>query len=799
MGGGIFVNTDGGGSLNIAGPLTLSGGSISPGTGYGGNGAAVSTGIFLKGAGPLIFSPGIGQLVTISDSIGDNNIFTLTGATYNAGEGPGVALIKTGAGKVQLYGVNTYAGGTTLDGGVLAINTDSSLGDPSTGIDVIGDSTLELVTSFTSSARTITITNSTLTIDTTDLTTSWNGDIGGNGSLTKYGAGTLNLTQDNSYTGGTTVNDGTLFVSFPPANTLSFLTVNGPGIYDFSTASDVTVGNFSGRDHGTVNMGANSLTVGTSNSTSYSGIITGTGSFTKQGSGALTLSGINTFTGNTNVNDGTLILLGKVSGNALVSIGATLAGDGTVGGNLTSSGTVAPSPGIATLTVAGNYIQTSTGTYSVVVDNLGDSTLLAIGGTASLSGTLATATTNGVEIFKDYLIMTADGGVSGTFTLTNGVPATIDFVRYEKYAVYLSFRQKIVPVAITPNQIGVAVQLDSITSPNTCELNLLNNITGLSQAEIPNALDELSGEQYTYLLQMSRYGNERFNRRIYNATRSFVSPCTCMYQPIQAWVQIEEGHSFGKGNSNSAGMKSQNWDSSAGLFAVFDNFLFGVAGNYQVDHMRFNQGGHSDWQTAQGAIYGAYQHECGYGFFDAMYGGSWGKFHRKIDINALHATAKSRPETNQGLIYAEVGANLQCCDILIQPFVAYEYNCMRQESFRERGADCLDLAICKKDYRTNDTYIGTHLTTCCDCITLYGDIAWQYRYSDTAVTIHNAFRQFGSSFPIKGATFGNQGIVGSLNASINIYENVTISATLSGEKWKRWSGYGINLGVNICW
>ncbi|MGB3819759.1 autotransporter-associated beta strand repeat-containing protein, partial [Achromobacter pulmonis] len=104
------------------------------------------------------------------------------------------------------------------------------------------------------------------------------GDWDGN-SLTKQGAGTLILSGDNTYTGLTTVDAGTLRVG-----------LNGD---TGSVAGDIV-------NHGHVIFDR-------SNALTYAGVISGGGALTLAGSGALTLTGANTYTGITTLEAGTLI------------------------------------------------------------------------------------------------------------------------------------------------------------------------------------------------------------------------------------------------------------------------------------------------------------------------------------------------------------------------------------------------------------------------------------------------------------------------------------------------------------
>jgi autotransporter-associated beta strand protein len=124
-----------------------------------------------------------------------------------------------------------------------------------------------------------------------------------------------------------------------------------------------------------VYLGANNLTVGSNNlSTTFAGVIQdggirggSGGSLTKIGSGTLTLTGANTYTGDTNINRGVLQVDGSITSNTFANRAGTLAGSGTINGNVTNYGKVSPGalgvPGM--LTVVHDYTQAQYATLMI--------------------------------------------------------------------------------------------------------------------------------------------------------------------------------------------------------------------------------------------------------------------------------------------------------------------------------------------------------------------------------------------------------------------------------------------------
>jgi autotransporter-associated beta strand protein len=187
-----------------------------------------------------------------------------------------------------------------------------------------------------------------LTTGSDNTSTTYSGGISDAGTLVKTGSGTLVLTGNNTYTGGTTVNAGTLQGN---SASLQGSIVNNasvvfdqpvPGTYGGSmsgsgsltkTGNDTLIlaGNnsytggtaiFQGMLQGNTaslqgNISNNAAVVFNQNSPGiYSGSMSGTGSFTKIGGDLLALTGSNTYTGTTNISSGTLEVDSALTGPA---------------------------------------------------------------------------------------------------------------------------------------------------------------------------------------------------------------------------------------------------------------------------------------------------------------------------------------------------------------------------------------------------------------------------------------------------------------------------------------------------
>lgn len=174
-----------------------------------------------------------------------------------------------------------------------------------------------------------------------DFTFSGSGRIIGNTGLVKDGTGTLVVENDNTFTGGTTVNGGILQIGNGGATGSLSGNIANSGTVAFNRESDLT----------------------------YTGVISGEGGLVKEGDGRVTLSAVHPFTGDTIVNGGTLALTGGSPGSGqhrlnsdtvFINEGATFSFNGTA-----QFGWSAGTPKVV---MDGGRITNANGTYQYLKD-----------------------------------------------------------------------------------------------------------------------------------------------------------------------------------------------------------------------------------------------------------------------------------------------------------------------------------------------------------------------------------------------------------------------------------------------
>ena len=554
-------------TANTSGALACtmaSGASGSPGPVFTG-GTLRFAGANISSALPITLQPAGGTFDT------NGNNAALSGPI----SGPG-SLTKVGNGTLTFAGASTYSGRTSINAGTFQAGATNAF-SPFSAFSVAPGAILDLngfdqTIGSLSGAGNVALGAGILSAGTDNSSTTFTGVISGTGGLTKTGVGTLILAGDNTYTGGTRINAGTLQL--------------GNGGRAGSVIGDIV-------DNGT-------LVFNRSDTLTYGGSISGTGSLSQAGPGTLILSGVSTYSGGTDVTAGTLRVDGTLASTVFVHSGATLEGIGAVGGlAVGAGGLVAPGHSLGTLSVDGNVRFGRGSAYQVEITPTGQSDRIAATGTATLAGgTVHVLAASGSYLpGARYTILTAQGGVTGTFAgLTINSAFLSPILGYDPTEAFLIFPQPVSfqSVALTRNQFSVAGALDA----SSADTALVQAVLPLSAPGARQAFDALSGELHaslqTALIDNSRYMRSAILSRLRSAFPSadgtgllaqggpqFTSLPAAAGSGIAVWAQAVGAWGDFDGDGNAAGFKRDLGGFLAGIDAGFpEAWRIGLAAGY---------------------------------------------------------------------------------------------------------------------------------------------------------------------------------------------------------------------------
>jgi fibronectin-binding autotransporter adhesin len=627
-------------------------------------------------------------------------------------------------------------------------------------------------------------------------------DGGTGGSLLKVGTGTLTLTGTNTYTGGTTIHAGTIQL--------------GNGGTTGSIAGNVT-------DNGT-------LAFNRSDSVTFAGVISGTGQVVKLGTGSLTLTSANTYTGTTKVDSGSLIVDGStMSAQTLVNSGAFLGGNGTIRGNVVNSGTVSQINSPGTLTVTGDYTQNPGGTLRIGVAGVatGQHDLLAVGGHATLGGTLQLISLGGFSLQPGNHItfLTANNGVSGAFSNTqNGLVSTGTIVQAQvtttsNSAVLVATQGSFTNtpgVATNSNNLAVAKTLDSARGdPREAALfaflnsqplaNLPNDLTLIAPTQISSinatavSVAKVQIANVAMRLAAVHAGSTGFSSAGLSINSGTVSyeglagpsgsegksgPAVFAPTPDNRWGVFLTGLGEFTNVYSTPQASGYNVDTGGFTFGVdyrlTPNFAIGLTGGYAHTSVNLDAGGNID---VNGGKLGAYATIFGNNFYldTAVTGGPSGYQTRRT---ALQGTASGNTDGADFNAMVAAGYNWNTGNLSIGPTASFQYSYVGLNSFTETGS-LAPLNFPNQNTQSELSAFGAKATYSWKIgqVTVLPQIsaAWQHEYGATAYSVIASFASgAGNSFTVTGRKSAGSILVGA-GATVILNDRISTYLYYDGE------------------
>ncbi|WP_193757805.1 autotransporter domain-containing protein, partial [Pseudovibrio sp. W64] len=538
-------------------------------------------------------------------------------------------------------------------------------------------------------------------------------------------------------------------------------------------------------------------------------------------SGTTTLTGANTYTGGTTVSGGKLVVDGTI-GDVTVN-GGSLGGSGTVGAVAFHSGAViAPGNSIGTLN-ATSLVFNSGSTFEVELNDRGNAAginndLLAASGTVMINGgTVYVKPENGTDDGSTYVantvytIMSAVGGVSGTFDSSTPTDdfAFLDFaLSYDANNVYLGSQMASSTFCISgmsANQCATGEGAFSLGSGD-----LFNSVLNLSNSDAPGALDQLSGEAdasiKTALIEDSRFAREAALSRVRVAMDSVAADGQKQVEKRVGESLAFWGQGFGSwgrwnGNSNAAGL-----DRSIGGFLlggdtqIGESSRFGFFGGY--DNSSFEVNGRTSSATADTLHLGAYG-GTEFGPLGVRAGGSYA-WHdidttRSVAFSGFTENLSGSYTARTAQIFGEAGYRFDYAATSLEPFANISYIQLSSDGYSETSG----FAALKAGRQTMDSTfasIGLRAETRANLgqltAKLSAQAAWQHAFGDVTPVVNHAFAG-GDDFSVVGIPIAKDALFLNLGASVDLGRNTTLGLAYDGRFGSGFTDQGLKANIAL--
>ncbi|WP_249168302.1 autotransporter outer membrane beta-barrel domain-containing protein [Bradyrhizobium elkanii] len=549
--------------------------------------------------------------------------------------------------------------------------------------------------------------------------------------------------------------------------------------------------------------------------------------------------------------------------DATVAQGATLSGNGSyllnTDGRFTNSGAVAPLIGRLdnSITVNGDYLQTSTGHLQVAVNDSGAFSRLVVNGNASLDGTLTITPQRGwygsgfsfssnqwlnaaklagsftnvtTSLQSPTLLASAAAEGGNTYALTLSRPSDA----YSRYGADANSRE----VGAALDQVAgnaasglhpLVAALDFSSPDGTAVTSALRQLSPSIYASeqgrrindsfyvrsaVYDRLEQAFGGAPSSAMASIGYGPEQ--KRTGSESASAIDaisaapsdPRSYDLQGYAAWASAFGGWTTQSGDGNAAGTRSTISGFMTGIDRpIFEDWRFGVLAGYsrstfkagaasssgRSDNYTFGTYAGTEWILPEGTL--AFRSGIAYTWHDL-------EMSRNVRFPGFNDNLISDHGAGTSQIFGELGYKVHLGKTsLIEPYANLAHVRVATDGFYERGLNGAALDIRADTMDTTLSTLGIYATTRFQlghiATTVRADVGWRHALGDIIPLSTASFAAGSSAFAASGLSIGKDVALVESGLDFQISSNSTLGIAYQGQFGSGLTQNGLNATFNV--
>lgn len=544
--------------------------------------------------------------------------------------------------------------------------------------------------------------------------------------------------------------------------------------------------------------------------------ISGHGGLTKTGSGTLLLTGNSSYRGPTLIDQGQLVVNGKITSDVTVNKGGLLSGSGHTGAlKIAGGGTVAPGSN-ATLTVDKNVTFAAGSRYAVGVNAEGESSRLHSNGTTQINGgevlvSLGNSTNllsqgNMLSLLgRQYKILSSAQGVNGKFS---GVRPNYLFIgsslQYQPESVTLLLDRNattFASVAKNNNQRAAAEAAERLGKGNPLFESLLMSTTA---AEAARAFQQLGGQIHAdiaaALVNESRYLRDALDSRL-RQSQGLADATDIHSNDDGAWVQLVGAWDHASGGAGASGFQSSTWGVLLGSDKAYSaSGRLGIATGYTRTSLDGGMGSHASSDNYHLALYGDQQFDAL--VFRAGAGMTWHRIDtaRSLSYGNQSAREKAKYGARTQQLFAETGYGIEAAQLKLEPFANLAYINFGGNSIAEGDST----AAVHGDRQHSDALISTLGMRAEQAwqlgretqLKLNGELGWEHQYASSGRAVGLKFNGGDTAFNTHSVSASRNGMVVKTGVNLLVSTRSMLSLGYAGTLSPHYQDNRVNAAFN---